>query len=133
MDIPLQRIPERNGIEHRYEADTTLSHQENDGMYKVSVMYPNEDGVKFDIEYYQNTHMKIVEENLRPFGLKRTAVDRGISGGAGQPAPFVCVGHLYFDDPDGYDKGVKEVGTVLRNDIANFTNVTPVRIICEEL
>jgi len=102
-------------------------------MYKVSVMYPNEEGVKFDFDYYKTTHMKLVEENLRPFGLKRTSVDRGLSGGMGAPAPFVCIGHLYFEEEDGYDRGAKEIGPVLRNDISNFTNVTPVRLISEEM
>lgn len=102
-------------------------------MYKVSVMYPNEDGVKFDFDYYRTTHMQIVEAAFKAFGLVRTGVDKGISGGAGQKAPFVCVGHLYFDRPDGYDEGVKAAGTQLRDDIPNFTNVTPTRIICEVL
>lgn len=102
-------------------------------MYKVSVMYPNEEGVRFDFDYYCNTHMKLVAEQLRPFGLLRTGVDKGISGGAGSKAPFVCMGHLYFDRADGYDEGIKTAGPVLRADIANFTDVTPVRIISEVL
>ena len=100
-------------------------------MFKVSVMYPNEEGVRFDFEYYRNTHLKLVEEQLKPFGLLKTGMDKGISGGAGQPAPYVCVGHLYFDRADGYDEGVKTAGTVLRADIPNFTNVTPIRQISE--
>lgn len=102
-------------------------------MYKVSVMYPNEDGVQFDFDYYRNTHMKIVSEHMKPFGLLRTGVDKGISGGAGAKAPYVCIGHLYFDRADGYDEGVKKAGPVLRQDIANFTNVTPIRLISEVL
>ena len=102
-------------------------------MYKVSVMYPNEDGAKFDFDYYCKTHMKIVMDNLKPYGLQRTGVERGISGGAGQKAPYICIGHLFFDRPDGYDEGVKTAGPVLRADIANFTNVTPVRQISEVL
>jgi uncharacterized protein (TIGR02118 family) len=101
--------------------------------YKVSVMYPNLDGAKFDMDYYRGTHMKIVMDNLKAFGLQRTGVDKGISGGAGQKAPYICVGHLYFNRPDGYDEGIKKVGPVLRADIANFTNVTPVRLISEVL
>ncbi|HKI97502.1 MAG TPA: EthD family reductase [bacterium] len=100
-------------------------------MYKVSVMYPNEDGVKFDLDYYRSKHMKLVEEHMKPFGLQRTGVDKGISGGAGQKAPYVCVGTLYFDRPDGYDEAIKKAGPALREDIANFTNVTPTRLISE--
>jgi uncharacterized protein (TIGR02118 family) len=101
--------------------------------YKVSVMYPNQDGAKFDFDYYRSTHMKLVETSLKPFGLLRTSVEKGISGGAGQKAPYVCVGALYFDRPDGYDEGIKTAGPALRADIANFTNVTPSRLISEVL
>ncbi len=100
-------------------------------MYKVTVMYPNEEGVRFDFDYYRNTHMKLVAEQFRPFGLTKTGVEKGISGGAGQSAPYVCVGYMLFDRADGYDEGVKAVGSVLRADIANYTNVTPTRLISE--
>ena len=53
-------------------------------MYKVTVMYPNEEGVRFDFDYYRNKHMKLVAEQFRPFGLTKTGVEKGISGGAGQ-------------------------------------------------
>lgn len=55
-------------------------------MYKVTVMYPNEEGVRFDFDYYRNKHMKLVAEQFRPFGLTKTGVEKGISGG-GQVSP----------------------------------------------
>lgn len=102
-------------------------------MFKVSVMYPNEDGVKFDFDYYRTTHMNLVKETFKGCGLQRTSVEKGVSGGAGAKPPYVCVGVLYFDRADGYDQGVKAAGTKLRDDIPNFTNVTPTRLISEVL
>ena len=102
-------------------------------MYKVSVMYPNQKGSRFDLDYYCTTHMALVEKHLKPFGLLRAEVLRGISGGGGQPAPYVCIGNLYFDSADGYEKGGAASGGVLRADIPNFTDVTPVRQISEVL
>ena len=102
-------------------------------MYRINVMYPAADGARFDMDYYRNTHMKLVEEKLKPFGLIRTGVDKGVSGSAGQPAPYVCVGHLYFENAEGYEKGIAEVGSVLRNDITNYTDITPVRQFSEIL
>jgi len=72
-------------------------------MFRVSVMYPNQEGVKFDIFYYRTKHMELVKNLLKPFGLIKTEVDRGVSGGGNLSAPYVCVGHLYFDSRDGYD------------------------------
>ena len=102
-------------------------------MFKVSVMYPNEKGAKFDFEYYRTSHMQLVEKHLKAFGLIKTDVLKGISGGGGAPAPFICIGNLYFDSSDGYDRAGAEVGPILRGDIPNFTNVTPIRQISEIL
>ena len=100
-------------------------------MFRVSVMYPNQEGVRFDVDYYRTTHMKLVRSLLKPFGLIKTEVDRGLSGGGNLPAPYVCIGHLYFDSADGYDRGVAATGKEIRGDIPNFTNATPVRQISE--
>ena len=102
-------------------------------MFRVSVMYPNQEGVKFDIGYYRTKHMELVRNLLKPFGLIKTEVDRGLSGGGNLPAPYVCVGHLYFDSEDGYDRGVGEKGPIIRGDIPNFTNAAPTRQISEIL
>jgi len=54
--------------------------------------------------------MELVNTFLKPFGLIKTEVDKGISGSGGKPAP-TCNGHLYFDSQDGYDRGVAERGS----------------------
>ena len=102
-------------------------------MYKVSVMYPNKQGARFDFHYYQTTHMDLVKKHLKPFGIIKTDVEKGISGGGDQAAPYVCIGNLYFESPDAYDKGIAEVGSILRGDISKFTDITPVRQISEIL
>ena len=100
-------------------------------MYQVFVMYPNSEGATFDYDYYVNTHMKLVEEKLKPYGLQSWKVIKGLSGGGDAPAPYLCVGMVIFDTADGYDRGGAVVGPVLRDDIPNFTNVTPVRLVAE--
>ncbi|MCD4715494.1 MAG: EthD family reductase [Desulfobacterales bacterium] len=102
-------------------------------MYKVSVMYPNNEGAEFDYEYYRTTHMDLVKKYFGPFGLTRTDVDKGIHGGGEKPAPYICIGNLYFDSRDGYDRGIAEFGSTLRGDIPNFTNLNPIRQISEIL
>lgn len=102
-------------------------------MFKVSVMYPNEEGAEFNHEYYKSRHMELVKEHLKPFGIIKTEVDQGVSGGGDEPAPYICIGHLYFDTLEGYDEGISEKGEILRGDIPNFTNVTPLRQISQVL
>jgi uncharacterized protein (TIGR02118 family) len=96
-------------------------------------MYPNQEGVKFDLDYYRTRHMELVKRVLKPFGLIKPEVDRRISGGGQQPAPYVCVGHLYFETKDGYGRGGAEKGPMIRGDILNFTNVTPICQVSEIL
>ena len=100
-------------------------------MFRICVMYANEDGAQFDFDYYRDTHMVMVKEHLGPHGLLKTGIEKGVSGEAGAKAPYICIGSLYFDSADQYEKGVAAIGTVLRDDIPKFTNVTPIRQVSE--
>ena len=40
-------------------------------MVRISVLYPNEPGKKFDHDYYINKHMKLVRARLTAFGVLR--------------------------------------------------------------
>ena len=102
-------------------------------MFKVSVMYPNQDGARFDLDYYCTKHMELVQKHLQPFGLVRTEILKGVSGPAGLPAPYICIGNLYFETIDGYEKGIAASGGALRADIANFTDSAPIRQVSEIL
>jgi uncharacterized protein (TIGR02118 family) len=64
---------------------------------RVSGMYPSGEGKKFDYDYYVKKHMELVKQRMGG-ALVRLEVDKGVAGGApGAPAPFTCVGHLYFN------------------------------------
>ena len=102
-------------------------------MYRMSVMYPVKDGAHFDFEYYRQTHMPMALEKLKPFGMIRFEIDKGISALGGQHGPYACVGQLYFESLEAYEKGIEEAGPVLREDIPNYTNITPIRQFAEIL
>ena len=66
-------------------------------MIKVSVLYPNNEGSKFDMSYYCNTHIPMVQEKLGK-ACKNVAVEQGVSGATpGSRPAFVAMGHLYFE------------------------------------
>ena len=57
-------------------------------MIKVSVLYPNKPGSRFDMAYYVNTHMPLAMRLLAK-GLRKTEVDAGLQGvRPGEPPPF---------------------------------------------
>jgi uncharacterized protein (TIGR02118 family) len=95
-------------------------------MIRVTVLYPNEPGKKFDVDYYRNKHMKLVGERLKNFGFVRAEVDKGVAGGApGSAAPYVCIGHVYVNSLAEFQKGMGTHGQEIMGDIPNYTNIAP--------
>jgi uncharacterized protein (TIGR02118 family) len=60
-------------------------------------MYPATSGSHFDWNYYLGQHLELSRRLLKPRGLVRTEVDKGIGGfPPGAPPPFHALGHLFF-------------------------------------
>ena len=94
-------------------------------MIKVSVFYPNTAGCNFDMGYYLNRHMPMVQQKLGP-ACKQIAVEEGIAGGApGAPATYVAMGHLYFELVDAFQAAFTPHAQVILADIPNYTNTQP--------
>ncbi len=94
-------------------------------MIKVSVMYPHFEGVKFDMSYYLNNHMSMVQEKLGA-ACKNAAVEQGIAGGEpGAPATYVAMGHLYFDSVDAFQASFGPHAKAIMDDIPNYTDSQP--------
>jgi uncharacterized protein (TIGR02118 family) len=94
-------------------------------MIRVSVMYPHKDGARFDHKYYAEKHMAIVRNGMGNL-VKKIEVDHGVAGGApGAPAPFVSMGHLYFDSIEDYQSAMAKGGAAAMADLPNFTDIQP--------
>ena len=66
-------------------------------MIKVSVMYPNTPGARFDHEYYRDKHMPLLKARMGD-ACKSYTVDKGIAGGApGAPATYVGMCHIFCE------------------------------------
>lgn len=95
-------------------------------MIKVSVLYPNDEGSRFDMDYYLATHIPLVEDKLGA-ACKQITVEAGLSGAApGSKPPFACAGHMLFESVEAYQQAFGPHAEVLLGDIANFTDVEPV-------
>jgi uncharacterized protein (TIGR02118 family) len=65
-------------------------------MIKVSVLYANGDGRRFDMGCYLEKHIPMVRQKLGA-AVKGAAVDQGLGGGEpGAPPAFLAIGHLLF-------------------------------------
>ena len=95
-------------------------------MIKISVFYPNTQGAKFDMAYYCQTHMPLVNRLLGPV-IKGIAVDQGIGGfPPGSPAPYVAAGHLLFDSVQAFQTAFEPNAQAIMGDIPNYTNLQPI-------
>jgi uncharacterized protein (TIGR02118 family) len=101
-------------------------------MIRVSVYYPNKAGAKFDHTYYTQKHAPMVIQRLKPFGLVRVEIDKGLAGGApNAPAPNVAVGYMVFNKLEDFQKGLAAHSKEIMGDIPNYTNIEPVIQISE--
>jgi len=94
-------------------------------MIKVSVLYPNNSGESFDIDYYCNTHVPMVGKLLGD-ALKGGAIDSGIAGGAeGEAAPYAAMGHLLFESVEDFQSAFGPNAEQIMADLPNFTTIQP--------
>jgi uncharacterized protein (TIGR02118 family) len=95
-------------------------------MYKISVMYPHAPGVRFDHDYYRDSHMKLVKARLGE-ACRYYTVEKGIAGGApGAPPPFVGLCHIYVDAIEAFQAAMGQHGAEIMGDIPNYTDAKPV-------
>ena len=101
------------------------------GMIKVTIMYPNEEGKTFDMDYYASKHMPLLS-SLFGDDLKSIHIDKGISGRTpNDPALYVAIGYLYFDTLEDYQNGIGTHIEKIRSDIPNYTDIQPEILISE--
>jgi uncharacterized protein (TIGR02118 family) len=86
-------------------------------MFKVTVLYPSSEGSTFDMDYYREKHMAIVNRVMKP---ERVEIDRAVDG------PFMAIGHFYFPSQEAMQAGMggPDIGDAMA-DVPNYTNVQP--------
>lgn len=100
-------------------------------MIKVSVMYPNKPGARFDHVYYRDKHMPLVKERMGSH-CKYYTVDKGLAGGSpGSPAAYIGMCHIFCDTVEGFQTGFGPHTTEILADIPNYTDLQPIIQISE--
>lgn len=100
-------------------------------MIKVSVMYPNSGGERFDHDYYREKHLPLIQARMGA-GLMYYTIDKELVGATpGTPAPYVGMCHLICDSLQAYKSSFGPHAQEIVGDIRNFTDITPVTQISE--
>jgi uncharacterized protein (TIGR02118 family) len=103
------------------------------GMIKVSVLYPNTEGNKFDMDYYCTKHVELVT-GLLGDALKTASIESGLSAGApGTRAPFVAIANMYFNSMEEFGQAFGASADKIMGDLPNFTDIEPILQISEVL
>lgn len=97
------------------------------------VAYPSKnpdsgEPIRFDMSYYLATHMKIIEEEWSPYGLKGWSINEFPNPCplTSQAPPYAVQTTCYFDTVDNMKTALEKGAAKTTPDITKFTNVAPV-------
>ena len=94
-------------------------------MIRVSVLYPDNPGATFNMDYYLGTHMPMVAAKLGA-ALKGMTVDHGVSGGQpGTTAVYRVICTLTFDSVGAFQSAFVPQAAAIQEDIPRYTNIAP--------
>lgn len=92
----------------------------------VTVLYPANEGYKFDMDYYLKTHMPLVAKRWGPMGLKQYYV----SDLRDTKQPYSVQATLVWEHADGglaaFKAGGDAHGPEIMGDITNFSSEQPI-------
>jgi uncharacterized protein (TIGR02118 family) len=94
-------------------------------MIRVNVIYPNNSGSTFDMEYYLSKHIPMLHQKLGAT-LKGVTVDQGLSGGQpGTEAAYRVMAALLFDSVEAFQLAFIPHAAEIQGDIPRYTNIAP--------
>jgi len=100
-------------------------------MVKISVMYPNTPGARFDHAYYRDKHMPMVKARMGD-SCQYYTIDKGLAGGTpGAPPTYIGMSHIYCESIEAFQAGFGPHARDIMGDIANYTDLSPVLQISE--
>ena len=95
-------------------------------MLRVSALYPNQPGSRFDSAYYLGSHTELAMRLLGPHGLSAIRVTIGEASLDGSPPSFWAISEMHFADRSAFDSAMATCGAALFEDASNYTDVSPI-------
>lgn len=102
-------------------------------MVKISILYPNKQGGRFDLDYYIHKHMPMSIDLLSAYpGFGGVSVERGLGGGAAGTEPtYVAMCHYLFDSVESFIAAFNPNSPALQGDMPNYTDIESIIQISE--
>ncbi|QDZ26766.1 EthD family reductase [Noviherbaspirillum sp. UKPF54] len=97
-------------------------------MVRISILYPNNKGSRFNIPYYVETHMPMSIKLLSAHpGFKGVSVEHGLGGAVpGSEPTFIAMCHFLFNSVEDFLAAFMPNAPVLQADMPNYTDIEPV-------
>jgi uncharacterized protein (TIGR02118 family) len=100
-------------------------------MIRVTFLYPNKPGSRFDADYYIGVHMPLAIKRLGP-ALKAVSAEIGVSSAMPDSTPpNAAIAAFTFDSVEAFTAAVMPHYAELQADIPNYTDIVPVVQISE--
>jgi len=97
-------------------------------MTRISILYPNQPGARFDFAYYVEKHMPLSIERLSAHpGFRGVSVERGLGGAVpGSDATYIALCHFTFVSVEDFMAAFLPHAELLQGDMPNYTDIEPV-------
>ena len=88
----------------------------------LNVLYPNQDGARFDTTYYRATHIPLAMKVMKAASV---LLIEGVPMGS-TAAPFAMIAHFEFASAEALQAALANPGMAeVRADVAKFTDIQP--------
>ena len=95
-------------------------------MIKVSILYPNKTGSRFDVEYDLNVHMPLANKLLES-AIKAVSVEIGLSGATpNEMPPYAAIVGFTCETVEAFNQAFLAHAAELQADIPKYTDIEPV-------
>lgn len=92
----------------------------------LTILYPNSEGVRWDVDYYRTHHMPLIMKLYGEQAIKRFELRKGATGQTGGPPPYIGSVNIYINDQKAFDAAGAEHGKTLVADVPHFSSVMPI-------
>lgn len=95
---------------------------------RISILYPNKAGARFDFDHYTNIHLPLAVGLLGAHpGYRGVTVERTVSGmEANSPPAFIAMCHFVFTSIDAFLEAFAPNAATLQGDMPNYTDIAPI-------
>jgi uncharacterized protein (TIGR02118 family) len=91
----------------------------------LTILYPNSEGVRWDVDYYRTGHMPLIMRLYGPEAIKRFELRKGDSTQNGGKPPYIGSVNIYVNNQKAFDAAGKAHGQELVKDVPHFSSVQP--------